>query len=234
MTIKVVFFDMVGTLARFVPAAEDLLVAAARAQGIPLSQKDARRGFAAAGEWWNRQMGGRPLPKRQGGEWDALYTAFDQRVLREAGLHLEAQLARRLMDAVMEGSGEPRFELYDDVLPALKLLLEQDKMLGVLSNIGQELPAIVEALGLKEHFIWLVSAAAARASKPNPRIFHWALEQAAVPPKDAAHVGDQYETDVLGARGAGLWPILVDRYGLYAHRTDCQRVGSLLEVGQHV
>src|SRR5688500_14047849 len=119
MSIKVVFFDMMGTLAHFAPQAEDLLVEAAAEHGIALTQHAARRGFALAGEWWNRQMARRSLLRQSDEEKDALYTAFDQRVLREAGLEVEPQVARGLMDAVMRNSGNARLTVYDDAAPAL-------------------------------------------------------------------------------------------------------------------
>ena len=34
-----------------------------------------------------------------------------------------------------------------------------------------------------------------------------------VPPQEVLYVGDEHETDVLGARGAGLSAVLLDRFG---------------------
>ena len=47
--------------------------------------------------------------------------------------------------------------------------------------------------------------------KPDPRIFHLALEKAGVRPEEAMHVGDLPEEDAEGARRAGVRPILIDR-----------------------
>jgi len=49
------------------------------------------------------------------------------------------------------------------------------------------------------------------------------------PPSRAAHVGDLYHVDVVGARAAGLHAVLLDPAGLYPH-ADCPRVASLLEL----
>ena len=55
----------------------------------------------------------------------------------------------------------------------------------------------------------IVDSRVAGVEKPDPRIFHIALEQLDVAPGDALYVGDVYEVDVVGARNAGLAAALV-------------------------
>jgi FMN phosphatase YigB (HAD superfamily) len=50
-------------------------------------------------------------------------------------------------------------------------------------------------------------------------------------PERAAYVGDMFRVDVLGARAAGLFPILIDFDGGHADKA-CARVASLAEVGR--
>jgi FMN phosphatase YigB (HAD superfamily) len=47
--------------------------------------------------------------------------------------------------------------------------------------------------------------------KPDRRIFEYALGRAGVEAAHAAHVGDMYLEDVLGARNVGVRPFLIDR-----------------------
>jgi putative hydrolase of the HAD superfamily len=63
-------------------------------------------------------------------------------------------------------------------------------------------------------------------SKPDPEIFHVALEALGVVPERAIHVGDTPAADVVGARAAGVRPVLVDPYDLHPE-ADCTRVASL-------
>ena len=49
MAIEAVFFDFMGTLARFVPEQEQLLSQAAGIHGVLMPPTAAHRGFAAAG-----------------------------------------------------------------------------------------------------------------------------------------------------------------------------------------
>jgi len=47
-------------------------------------------------------------------------------------------------------------------------------------------------------------------------------------------VGDQYQIDVVGARGVGITPVLIDRYNLNPDVSDCVRIASLSELGQYL
>ena len=40
--------------------------------------------------------------------------------------------------------------------------------------------------------------------------------------------------DVVGARGVGISPILLDRHDLYPEVTDCPRINSLSEVAEYL
>ena len=47
-------------------------------------------------------------------------------------------------------------------------------------------------------------------------------------------MGDQYHADVLGAKNAGIKPLLLDRDGFYVEVSDCPRIRSLKQVVQHL
>jgi len=70
--------------------------------------------------------------------------------------------------------------------------------------------------------------------KPEPPIFLAALERAGIDASEAVYVGDQYDTDVVGARGVGIKPILIDRYDLLPGVSDCPRIHSLTEVVKYL
>lgn len=56
-------------------------------------------------------------------------------------------------------------------------------------------------------FSEIIHSERAGVKKPDPRIFHLALELAGVPAGRTVMVGDSLEADVLGARSAGLQTI---------------------------
>jgi putative hydrolase of the HAD superfamily len=65
------------------------------------------------------------------------------------------------------------------------------------------------------YFDWLVAAGEVGVSKPDPAIFHLALERAGAPADQAVYVGDNYWADVVGAQRAGLRPVLLDPHRLF-------------------
>ncbi len=75
----------------------------------------------------------------------------------------------------------------------------------------------------------IVDSGALGIAKPDPAIFHHALELVGATPDRAIHVGDAYQYDVRGARAAGVRPVLVDPLGIRTD-ADCERIASLVEV----
>ncbi len=65
--------------------------------------------------------------------------------------------------------------------------------------------------------------------KPDPRIFHLALDAMAIDAADAWYVGDMPGIDVVGARAAGLNPVLMDPYEFHLD-ADFNRVSSLTDL----
>ena len=57
----------------------------------------------------------------------------------------------------------------------------------------------------------VVSADTARAYKPHKEIFDEALRVSGCTPGEVIHIGDSYDTDVVGARNAGIRPVLLLR-----------------------
>jgi HAD superfamily hydrolase (TIGR01549 family) len=105
------------------------------------------------------------------------------------------------------------FEPWEDAAPALAALRELGLRLVVVSNWDCSLPDVLDAVGLEPLVDAVVTSAAVGAAKPDPRIFHAALEQAGCAPGQALHVGDSVENDLMGAVAAGLRGMLLDRSG---------------------
>lgn len=104
--------------------------------------------------------------------------------------------------------------VFPDVEPALAELRELGLRLAVVSNWDSRLEVLLGRLGLAERFEFILTSARAGYRKPDERIFGVALERLGLGASEVAHVGDSYEDDFVGARNAGIKPILVDRRGL--------------------
>ena len=117
----------------------------------------------------------------------------------------------------------------DQVPPALRRLCAAGYRLGLISNTEDNLRPVLARTGLDAYFESLVLSSEVGSEKPDPAIFREALGQMAVSPEHAIFVGDFYSIDVVGARGVGITPILLDARRLSADR-DVQRVVSLTEL----
>ncbi|MBI2935721.1 MAG: HAD-IA family hydrolase, partial [Chloroflexi bacterium] len=102
--------------------------------------------------------------------------------------------------------------------------------LGLISNMNQTAEDLLQRLGLSPALDFAVTSAEVKADKPHPAIFLAALEKAGVQPSDAVHVGDQYQSDVLGARNAGIRPVMMDRYRQAHASPDYPVVSSMPEL----
>lgn len=115
----------------------------------------------------------------------------------------------------------------EEATPAvLARLRERGLRLAVVSNSDGRIENAFAQAGLTEYFDFFIDSFLVGVEKPDPRIFHLALEKAGVSAPEAAYVGDLYAVDVLGARQAGLLPVLYDPYRL-SPDDDCVRIGSL-------
>jgi putative hydrolase of the HAD superfamily len=91
----------------------------------------------------------------------------------------------------------------------------------------------LEAAELLEFFEVVIDSALAGVEKPDPAIFHAALEALGVPARDALYVGDLYDVDVLGARAAGMDAVLFAP-GEAAAVAGCRTVRSLSALADYL
>ncbi len=114
----------------------------------------------------------------------------------------------------------------------LEALRGRGYRLGVISNADGRVEKALDAAGLLPHLEIVIDSGLVGIDKPDPRIFHLAAERLGVQPAESVYVGDIYEIDVLGARAAGMRPILIDPLWKWTDR-DCERIrgiGDLLEI----
>jgi len=122
----------------------------------------------------------------------------------------------------------------------LRALAETGVRLGIVSNadglIGQRLTEagiLQVGPGIGTEVECVIDSGAVGVMKPDPRIFHLALDAMGVAADDAWYVGDMPGIDVVGARRAGLHPIVMDPYALHLD-ADYERVGSLQELSERI
>jgi putative hydrolase of the HAD superfamily len=94
-------------------------------------------------------------------------------------------------------------------LETLAQLKDRGFTLGVVSNADGRVESFLELVGITRYLDFVIDSGRVGVEKPNPRIFELALERAGVSAPEAVHVGDVYEVDVVGARAAGIDPIMI-------------------------
>ena len=175
-----------------------------------------------------------PIRQRSQEEQTKLYTGFHRIILKETGINATDDQVFKLMSRMFQLNASMKFVLFDDVCDTLKDLKTQGLKLGLLTNLQSEVNSMCRELGIADYLDFTVTSAEVGADKPQPPIFLKALQLAHVNAAEAIHVGDQYQNDVLGARGVGISPVLLDRADYYTEIKDCPRIRSLSEVSKYV
>jgi putative hydrolase of the HAD superfamily len=98
--------------------------------------------------------------------------------------------------------------------------------LGVVSNAEGRVERDLAGAGFGGLFDTVVDSHLVGVEKPDPRIFHIALERLGTPAATAVYLGDVPSVDVIGARAAGVAAVLLDRHDLYTD-TPGTRVASI-------
>jgi putative hydrolase of the HAD superfamily len=116
-----------------------------------------------------------------------------------------------------------------DVPGALADLRARGLRLVVVSNANGTLHRAFDRVGLTPLVDVIFDSFVEGIEKPDPRYFQIALDRSGASAATTTHVGDIYHVDVVGARAAGITPVLVDAAGLYPD-ADCDRIRDLREL----
>lgn len=230
--IKAVFFDLYHTLVRYEPPREEIESEVLQEFGVTVSPEELSRPMLIADEFIYNEIARQPLSARSREEVMSLYMRYQEVLLKEASVKYDQNLVMVMLGKMQQAQMD--LVLFDDVKPALDDLKDRGLVLGLISNIEQDMTGTLDKLGLRSWLGIIVTSQDAGASKPSAEIFQYALKQAGVLPAEAIYVGDQHQVDVLGSREAGMKAILIDRPGHHEDITDCPRIGSLTQVVEYV
>jgi putative hydrolase of the HAD superfamily len=219
--IEAIFFDAGGTLLHLdAPRIRDLLINALR---IEISLDSFQRAQALA------MARVAELVAAGAGSTEQLKREFYATLLPETGVS-----AANLGDAVDCAFKLARDEMLwrkteEGTAAVLGELKERGYILAVVSNSDGRIESAFEQAGLTGYFDFFIDSFNVGIEKPDPRIFRMATTRAMIGPHQAAYVGDLYAVDVVGARSAGLLPILYDPFGLN-QEVDCLTIRALSEL----
>jgi HAD superfamily hydrolase (TIGR01549 family) len=175
--------------------------------------------------------------RRPGESRDTL--GFWMRHMLNDALGLEGGEIAALVDQLLQRLGEPekRLRLWsarlDDVPEALASLQRAEIPLVVVSNSDGSCERLLTSVGLRGFFRGVIDSQLVGVEKPDPRIFSHALEISRSDPARTLHVGDMHAADVVGARAAGIHPVLLDPYGDWGD-VDCATATGVPEVAREI
>jgi HAD superfamily hydrolase (TIGR01549 family) len=230
--IKAVLFDFYNTLASYYPLREEVYINACRKLGINVEAKGLFSSLAAADIYYRNENSRSPIDKKSPEEQINFFVEYITRIVGGAGAEIKRQEALQILAVIREYKWE--FKAYDDSLPVLETLKNRGLILGLISNVAQDMEPTYEKLGLQPYLNFKVTSAEVGYDKPRPEIFLAALKKAVVKPTEALYIGDQYQIDILGAHGVGIKALLIDRNDYFPDITDCPRIRSLTEIPKYL
>lgn len=229
--IKAVFFDLDGTLRHSVPEGAQVFDEHIVSLGYPLTEEDRRRAMRWEYLYWANSPDLRDDLLAHSADTENFWIEYTRRRLVAVGL--APALAKELAPQVSAHMGEmykPQSIVPDDVRRLLPALKQAGYILAVISNRDKPFHDLLASHNLNEHFHFALAAGEVNSYKPDPGVFHHALERGNVSAQETVYVGDNYFADVVGSRRAGLRPVLYDPNGIFPE-ADCVVIQSFDELG---
>jgi REG-2-like HAD superfamily hydrolase len=204
---SVVLLDVGDTLVKANPSWRDVYAKVFTGHGIDVTADEFEIAFRAAWTEWKTEG---PFEATEEASFRRLME-LDQLVFDRLGYPNLPESFFRDVDLAFRH--ESAFYVFPDVIPALDALRSAGLRLGVVSNWSWAAPELLQNLELARRFEVLSISARVGYQKPHPAIFEHALELLDTKPEEAIHIGDDPGADVVGARRAGIEPILIVRRG---------------------
>jgi putative hydrolase of the HAD superfamily len=225
--IKAVLFDLDGTLRRSEPEAHEALSNYAASLGAPNSREKFLQAQRWAHEYFAESKSLIEDRKSFGEDENAFWLNYTYRYLKALGC--PDHQAKDLAPAVGKYMGEeynPQDIIYPDACHTLDVIREAGFTLGLVTNRTYPIDEYMRETGLDAKVDFYFTAGEIGHWKPGLEIFIHALERANAEAKQTVYVGDNYYADVVGARRAGIRPVLIDRQGIFPD-ADCEVLKSL-------
>lgn len=228
--IKAVFFDLDGTLRHSVPSGGEVFTDYVVTLGLAVNDEARLRALRWEHLYWASSVDLRDDLLAHAGETENSWIEYSRR--RLIALGASPQWAREFAAKASVHMGEfyrPESIVPEDVRRALPQLKQAGYILGVISNRDKPFLDVLKHHGIDEFFDFSLAAGEVNVFKPEPGVFEHALQRLNLSPQEAIYVGDNYYADVVGARRAGLQPVLYDPLGIFPD-PDCATIKSFDEL----
>jgi putative hydrolase of the HAD superfamily len=230
--IRTIFFDAGETLLHPYPSVIEVCQQVCQRAGISVHIEQLQQSMPEAEDYFFRQV--RQNRQTWASEqaindlWLGYYVSLLRPVVAERNEQRLYALARAIIE---EFTVHTSWAVFPDVVPTLEVLRQHHYTLGVISDWGISLGPILRQHRLTRYFDLVIVSAVARHAKPSALLYEMALQRANAIADYTLHIGDSYIHDVLGARSAGITPILLDRrQRLRNSDVDCLLIHSLSDL----
>lgn len=210
--IQAVLFDIDDTLVDFTGAAHRALVHAVHTNLGPVPAEHIAAAWEEIAEphyrrYTNGELTFVQMREARTAAFVDLLSAADGGRQASTGVHLAIENDRH-------ASIFDHYRLYDDVLDEVNRLRAAGFRIGLVSNSdGDYQRRKLSTVGLTGVFAAEVFSGDLGIAKPAPEIFHAGVAALGSTPNRTVYVGDKWDVDVLGARGAGLAAVWLHRGG---------------------
>ncbi len=138
---------------------------------------------------------------------------YDKIVLEEIGsvIDLEAFSKDLSKEFEIHAMKVENWVPYPDAIPTLIATKKRDFVVGLVSNATELARRVLANLDMEKYFDFIVISDEVGVRKPDKRIFEIALDKAGTKAHRSLFLGDRPSIDIVGAVGAGMKAILVDR-----------------------
>ncbi|SPM28064.1 haloacid dehalogenase, partial [Mycobacterium terramassiliense] len=219
---RAVVFDCAGTLLRLDPSPEQIFQDAARPLGLDIALAEIAHAYEIVAFAVKMKSSELTTKARK----DAFYAELNRALCAVLGID---SLFDRLHPLLLSRfAARRRWVAFDDAAPALSTV-GAHVAVHALANWDRHLDDVLVRAGLRHLLGDAAASEALGAEKPARACFDAFLERIALDAGQVVYVGNEYVADVIGARNAGLTPILIDRGNRLPH-ADCLRVQSLLDL----
>jgi putative hydrolase of the HAD superfamily len=219
---EAVVFDCAGTLLRLDPPREVILRDAAAELGLDLPLPDIARAY----EIVDFALKMRSSELKSDAVKSAFYQAFNASLCAALGIQKSLHLLHPLLLKCF--AARRRWVAFEDAAETLRIIGKRIPV-HALANWDDGLEEVLRRAGLRDLLGDVAASAILGAEKPARACFDAFLVRNALNPARVAYVGDEYVADVIGAREAGLTPVLVDRNSRLP-AADCLRIRALWEL----
>lgn len=131
-------------------------------------------------------------------------------MMERAGMIPDREIAERMANIWNEMTLS-HFTYFPDVVPAFTDLKYRDINIGLLTNCGPNVQAIVESSEIMPFLDGAIYSTKVGIKKPDPEIYKIACRAIGIHPAETIFIGDGDSNELVGAEKAGLTSIKIER-----------------------